>query len=656
MSGTCRARLASRSCANWSSDANGNLTVENYVGNITNCTFDTENRLTKVVQVSGYTEENEYSRDGLRRVRLAGDSTVTYLWDDYVLLRDNSIFTKLPGAPGGLLSAKVGGDHRFYVPDMQGHVRQVTDVDGDAIAEYQYDAWGLIQLTAASAMAFGDWGYTWDGKPGRYYVQQRHLRADLGRWMSVDPVETEPPYSYVGDRPTWAVDPTGEQSVTPPVDRRADRDFILHHRDTPEMRERRRQYDEEQEALALQEWERANGTIDRGGRPGGVEYAPWRRSYHGPLADPFSALANGLDWVVSMMFAASEAPYRFIVEQGDEVAASAIGATGLGRPGRALRQSFVSYVKSSGNETLAALVPPGPVEPGRVAWYGGMYRGIAEACALCVLNAPSDILRLVSVFLSEDSPFLTLWKGVVQAYDGLLKAPADLRKQKPYDRGKTIGILLGGAILLLVTAAKGVPTGLTRLLKVPAIERATRTARAVVALKVSKVPSAQDFEALARNAFTASRAAAHVHVPKIIRLPRRTIHQANTPHGRYEGAVLGNHYDGFLIDGRQVWMDGVYDPVAKVITDAKWAGDTAKQWAISRYNPASTRYLQAAVDRCIAQARLYIMLNRALKGNGIRLLVSWPGARQHFEEVMRRHFPNAVASGGLRVYHVPNPE
>ncbi len=112
---------------------------------------------------------------------------------------------------GGLLSAKVGGNHRFYVPDMQGHVRQVTDVDGDAIAEYQYDAWGLIQLTAATAMAFADWGYTWDGKPGRYYVQQRHLRTDLGLWLSVDPVEGEPAYLYVGDRPTWAVDPSGGQ-------------------------------------------------------------------------------------------------------------------------------------------------------------------------------------------------------------------------------------------------------------------------------------------------------------------------------------------------------------------------------------------------------------------------------------------------------------
>jgi len=172
---------------------------------------DKENRLVKVVQVSSYTEENRYSRDGLRRVRLAGDSAITYLWDDHVLLRDNSIFTTLPGAPGGLLASKGGTTHRFYIPDMQGHVRQVTDIDGDAIAEYQYDAWGLIQLTAASAMAFGDWGYTWDGKPGRYYVQQRHLRADLGRWMSVDPVETEPPYAYVANRPTWAVDPSGEQ-------------------------------------------------------------------------------------------------------------------------------------------------------------------------------------------------------------------------------------------------------------------------------------------------------------------------------------------------------------------------------------------------------------------------------------------------------------
>jgi hypothetical protein len=48
---------------------------------------------------------------------------------------------------------------------MQGHVRQVTDIDGDVIAEYQYDAWGLIADTNQTTMAVGDWGYTWDGKP-----------------------------------------------------------------------------------------------------------------------------------------------------------------------------------------------------------------------------------------------------------------------------------------------------------------------------------------------------------------------------------------------------------------------------------------------------------------------------------------------------------
>ncbi|MBM3492729.1 MAG: hypothetical protein FJX72_00175 [Armatimonadetes bacterium] len=185
--GTC---LSPRYCT---ANANGNLTVENYVGNIA------DSRKPKVE-----------SRKGTR----AQISVSTSYWSTQSRRASRWCFrggvrTTLPGVTGGLLSAKVGGDHRFYIPDMQGHVRQVTDVDGDAIAEYQYDAWGLIQLTAASAMAFGDRGYTWDGKPGRYYVQQRHLRADLGRWMSVDPVETEPPYAYVANRPTWAVDPTG---------------------------------------------------------------------------------------------------------------------------------------------------------------------------------------------------------------------------------------------------------------------------------------------------------------------------------------------------------------------------------------------------------------------------------------------------------------
>jgi hypothetical protein len=92
-----------------------------------------------------------------------------------------------------------------------------------------------------------------------------------------------------------------------------------------------------------------------------------------------------------------------------------------------------------------------------------------------------------------------------------------------------------------------------------------------------------------------------------------------------------------------------------VITDAKWTGATRGDWLHNRYNPAADDYSAKAVGRCVEQARLYLMLNAALKGKGVRLLVSGIEGRSHLEALMRRHFPNSVGTGVLRVEHVPKP-
>ncbi len=50
-----------------------------------------------------------------------------------------------------------------------------------------------------------------------YYFSARYYSPELGKFTSVDPVPSEPAYSYVYNNPLTYVDPTGTQTAAPPV-------------------------------------------------------------------------------------------------------------------------------------------------------------------------------------------------------------------------------------------------------------------------------------------------------------------------------------------------------------------------------------------------------------------------------------------------------
>ena len=78
---------------------------------------------------------------------------------------------------------------------------------------YETDTWGnvLSGLVAEEGAIYGGGlGYWYDPDLALYYVKARWLDPATGRWLSVDPVESEPRYTYVANQPTTRVDPTGE--------------------------------------------------------------------------------------------------------------------------------------------------------------------------------------------------------------------------------------------------------------------------------------------------------------------------------------------------------------------------------------------------------------------------------------------------------------
>ncbi len=114
---------------------------------------------------------------------------------------------------GRLVQENRGGVVTRYVADTLGSVIQTRDSSGNQTSSTTYWPFGEVRTqtgTNPSPWGFcGVWGYYKDAA-SRFYVRLRTLRADLSRWMTVDPLwPRESAYSYVSSSPTCNIDPSG---------------------------------------------------------------------------------------------------------------------------------------------------------------------------------------------------------------------------------------------------------------------------------------------------------------------------------------------------------------------------------------------------------------------------------------------------------------
>ena len=114
---------------------------------------------------------------------------------------------------GRLVEENRGGVVTRYIPDTLGNVIKTADVNGNITSETTYWPFGEVRTqvgTNPSPWGFcGIWGYLQDAA-ARLYVRARYLRADLGRWITVDPLwPGEPAYGYARNGPVTLVDASG---------------------------------------------------------------------------------------------------------------------------------------------------------------------------------------------------------------------------------------------------------------------------------------------------------------------------------------------------------------------------------------------------------------------------------------------------------------
>ena len=114
---------------------------------------------------------------------------------------------------GVILSETRGGVDTIYVPDTNGSLIECRNASGNQTYSAEYWPYGEVQTetgSKANPWGFGGLvGYLRD-LGNLLYVRARHLRVDLCRWQTKDPLwPSMQAYGYVLQSPARIVDPSG---------------------------------------------------------------------------------------------------------------------------------------------------------------------------------------------------------------------------------------------------------------------------------------------------------------------------------------------------------------------------------------------------------------------------------------------------------------
>ena len=117
---------------------------------------------------------------------------------------------------GRVVAENRGGVVSTYVSDPLGSIIGLIDSAGAMTDRWTYWPYGEVATrtgTNPTPLTFlGVLGYFQDVLSKLFYARARHLRVDLARWLTVDPLwPNQPAYAYVGNEPVVHTDPSGTQ-------------------------------------------------------------------------------------------------------------------------------------------------------------------------------------------------------------------------------------------------------------------------------------------------------------------------------------------------------------------------------------------------------------------------------------------------------------
>jgi RHS repeat-associated protein len=210
-------RITATATATMSYNANGNLVQKTEGSTTWQYTWDYENRMT---QAANGTATAEYSYDALgrriRRVVAATGEETKFIYDGLDVVMDDDTTTGVTKYQNGLgiddkLSLKNGGVTKYFLADHLGSTVALTDASGVATETANYDSFGNQTTNLSSRYQYT--GREYDSFSGFYYYRARWYDADIGRFISEDPIGFSGGsinlYAYVNNNPAKARDPLG---------------------------------------------------------------------------------------------------------------------------------------------------------------------------------------------------------------------------------------------------------------------------------------------------------------------------------------------------------------------------------------------------------------------------------------------------------------
>ncbi|MFA5794301.1 MAG: SDR family NAD(P)-dependent oxidoreductase [Candidatus Brocadiia bacterium] len=208
-------------------DINGNLTDDG----VKTYKYDYANRLVEVRQKSPDAMIAHYYYDvfGRRVGKQTVAQTSVYFYDGARVIEetDQTGVTRKQyvfgiGIDEVLTMETSGGQRYYYHTNLQGSVYAVTDNTGNVVERYKYSAYGKCTIlepdgtTERADTAIGNrityTGREYDAESGLYYYRARYYSAEMGRFISKDPLDDDSlfnAYAYVGNNPVNFADPMG---------------------------------------------------------------------------------------------------------------------------------------------------------------------------------------------------------------------------------------------------------------------------------------------------------------------------------------------------------------------------------------------------------------------------------------------------------------
>ena len=148
------------------------------------------------------------------------DPVAQYVWHPYYI--DAPAVRWYDADTDGVLNEDNDGQ-QFYTHDANFNVTCLMDNGGTALERYHYTPYGKVTIytgdwssTRSSSLYANPYLYTgreYDAETGLYHYRHRYYHAELGRFVSRDPIEYDGGdpnlYRYVFNNPTNAFDPSG---------------------------------------------------------------------------------------------------------------------------------------------------------------------------------------------------------------------------------------------------------------------------------------------------------------------------------------------------------------------------------------------------------------------------------------------------------------